>query len=291
MSVIISIVLALVICDSVRVEKWESDVKTNRPRKVQRHDHILSALQANPALRVTQLAVDLGVSTETIRRDLAELDERGRISRTYGGAVSAGSRFEPALAERLTLNINERRAIAARAVELFANEEALLLGGGATMLIFARALRDIRHRLTVMTPAYPVAVELAANPLIEVMMLPGLFEPTEGIVCGSETIRTIERYRPPVAIIGASGISAGGVSEALLSAAEVYSAMLSSASQGVVLADHDKFERRALVMLSAWRPSLTLVTDKAPPAPITQSLHSCGTRLEIVGNRPVAESG
>ncbi len=238
-------------------------------------------------MRVTQLATDLGVSTETIRRDLAELDERGRISRTYGGAISAGGRFEPALAERLTLNINERRAIAARAVELYAGEDALLLGGGATMLVFARALRDIRHRLTVMTPVYPIALELAGNPLIEVMMLPGIFEPSEGIVCGSETIRAIERYRPPVAIIGASGINPDGASEALLSAAEIYGAMLNSASQSVVLADHSKFEKRALVLLKPWAPGMTLITNQPPPVQITQSLHNNNVKLEIApGSAP-----
>lgn len=283
MSVIITVVVPAPICDPVSQPNGKNDVKTSRSRKDLRHDRILSALAANPAMRVTQLAADLEVSTETIRRDLTELDEQGRISRTYGGAVSAGNRFEPALAERLTLNVAERRAIAARAAELFAGEDALLLGGGATMLIFARALREIRHRLTVMTPAYPVAMELSANPLIEVMMLPGIFEPKEGIVCGSETIRAIERYRPPVAIIGASGVNAGGVSEALLSAAEVYGAMLNSAARGVVLADHDKFEKRALVMLCPWTPAMTLVTDKAPPGSIEQALRSGGATLEIAG--------
>lgn len=146
---------------------------TQRSRKSVRQDAILAALERNPALRVFQLAEELGVSTETVRRDLTELESTGRLSRTYGGAVKTTSRFEPALNERLSLKVAERRAIAVEAVSRYVADEALLLGGGATMIQFARALREVPRRITVVTPAYPIAVELAANPMIEIIMLPG----------------------------------------------------------------------------------------------------------------------
>lgn len=252
-----------------------------KSRKETRHDRILSVLEANPALRVNQLADELGVSAETVRRDLTELDQLGRLNRTYGGAVSAANRFEPALNERLLLNVSERRAIARAAVRRYAREEALLLGGGATMVQFARTLRDIGHRLTVVTPAYPIAVELAGNPLIEVMLLPGIFEQQEGMVCGPETIRALDRYRAPVAIIGASGLNPDGVSEAMLGIGEVYSAMLRNADQGVVLADHGKFGKRALVLLTGWTASMSLITDREPDPALMSALTEGGASLEI----------
>ncbi len=106
-----------------------SEQDARRPRKRERQDRILSALNVNPALRVHQLSEDLGVSTETIRRDLTELHDQGRIDRTYGGAVYR-QRFEPALAERLLLNVHERQAIARRAVELVGEADAIMVGGG-----------------------------------------------------------------------------------------------------------------------------------------------------------------
>lgn len=239
-------------------------VTGTKSRKELRQGRILAALEANPSLRVNQLAEELAVSTETIRRDLSELDRIGRLSRTYGGAVSTGSRFEPALNERLRLFVAERQAIARAAVARYESAETLVLGGGATMLAFARALRETRQRLTVITPAYPVAVELGANPLIEVMLLPGTFEPQERMVCGPETIRALERYRAEVAIIGASGLDPSGVSEAMLRVGEVYAAMLAHANRGVVLADHSKFGKRALVLLRGWSETLTLITDRPP---------------------------
>ncbi len=241
-------------------------------RKELRQGKILSALGANPSLRVNQLAEELDVSTETIRRDLAELDQIGRLSRTYGGAVSTGNRFEPALNERLGLFVAERRAIARAAAARYESAETLVLGGGATMLAFARALRETRQRITVITPAYPVAVELGSNPLIEVLLLPGAFEPQERMVCGSETVRALERYRAEVALIGASGLDPSGVSEAMLRAGEVYAAMLAHANRGVVLADHSKFGKRALVLLRGWSAALTLITDRPPDGALAAAL-------------------
>lgn len=67
---------------------------------------------------------------------------------------------------------------------------------------------------------------------------------------GSETIRAIERYRVPVAILGASGINPEGVSEAMLGPGDVYSVMLQAAERIFIPADHSKFDKRALVLLT-----------------------------------------
>jgi len=170
-------------------------------RKTQRQNQILEKLVLNPSLRVHQLAEALEVSTETVRRDLAELDEGGKINRTYGGAVRT-QRFEPALSERLQLKVNERQAIARRALEMLGNYETLLIGGGATTLHFARAIRQLQHPMTVITPAYGVAQELSHNPFFEVFCLPGTFEGREGLVCGPD-------HQGPRALSSAGGRSRG----------------------------------------------------------------------------------
>src|SRR5690349_7059457 len=83
-----------------------------RYAKPARHQRILDALAASPTLRMNELSEALGVSAETVRRDLKELDRRGLVSRTYGGAVRAFM-GEPAVAERRRMMIREREAIAA----------------------------------------------------------------------------------------------------------------------------------------------------------------------------------
>lgn len=256
-------------------------MRMQKSRKGVRQDNILTALERNPALRVVQIAEELDVSTETVRRDLTELESTGRLSRTYGGAIKNANHFEPALNERLSLKVSERRAIAVEAVSRYATEEALLLGGGATMVQFARALRESPRRITVVTPAYPIAVELAANPMIEIIMLPGIFEPREHMTVGPDTLRAMDRYKVRTAIIGASGLNTEGVSEALLRAGEVYGAMVERSEQVVVLADSDKFDKRALVMLTDWNAATTLVTDVAPHGALMAALDRGGTKVIV----------
>ena len=210
-----------------------------------------------------------------MRRDLAELDETGRIKRTYGGAVRTTA-FEPALVERLKLHVQERERVARLALTLLDDVKSLFIGGGATTMQFARALRSIDHPLTVLTPAMSIAMELASNPLIEVLSLPGIVEPKEGLVHGAETLKAISQFRTQIAVVGASALDHAGVSEALLSAAQVYAAMIGSADRTLVLADRSKFNKRSLQLITGWTPDITLLADTDPDPDLRDHIESQG---------------
>lgn len=249
-------------------------------KKARRQQLILEQLEINPAMRVGEMADELAVSAETVRRDLAELDASGRIKRTYGGAVRTTA-FEPVLAERLKQFVPERERIARHAMTLIEKTDSLFIGGGATTLHFARALKSVGRRITVLTSSLGMAVELSGNPLIEAVSMPGKVEPREGIVYGPETLEYIDRYRTPLAIIGASAIDETGVSEALRNAAHVYEAMVDVADRTIVLADHSKFGNRSLRMILNWGPNTTLITDAAPDPCILAALEESGATVEI----------
>lgn len=247
-------------------------------KKTDRHDRILSELDTNPTIRAAQLAGLLGVSAETVRRDLSELDDTGRLKRTYGGAVRTRT-FEPALAERSKLHIPERDRIAQRAVEHTGDAISMFIGGGATTLHFARALRGINRRLTVLTPAFSIAMELSTNPMIEVMALPGIVEPKEGLVHGAETLKCIRQFRTPITVVGASGVDEQGISEALMNAAQVYSAMIDCADQTLILADASKFGHRSLQQIIRWNSTTCLITDTPPPKSLLGAIRSAGGQV------------
>ncbi len=254
-------------------------------KKSARHSRILDVLEINPTIRVNALADELSVSTETVRRDLAELDETGRIKRTYGGAVRTTA-FEPALTERLKLHVQERERVARHAVALLDDIQSLFIGGGATTLHFARALRSINHPLTVLTPALNIAIELAGNPLIEVMSLPGVVEPKERLVHGGETLKAISQFRAQIAVVGASALDQAGVSEALLSAAQVYAAMIESADRTLVLADHSKFGKRSLQLITEWNPGVSLIADTHLDPNLHDHIESQGGKIAIADREP-----
>ena len=250
-------------------------------RKSSRQRRILDALEINPAMRVKALAAELDVSAETVRRDLAELADGGRLRRTYGGAVRTGG-FEPALAERLKLHVAERERIARRALERLGDVESVFVGGGATTLHFARALRLLERRLTVLTPALGVATEASANPRLEVLLLPGIVEPSEGLVHGGETLQAISRFHSPLAVVGASALDESGVSDALLSAAQVYAAMIDRAARTFVLADRSKFGGQSLRRVLDWREGVCLICDAAPEDSLAEAVRAAGAEIDVV---------
>lgn len=251
----------------------------NRLRKQDRHARILESLSHAPTLRVHELADALSVSTETIRRDLAALDEQGLLSRTYGGAARA-SIHEPGVAEREALFIDERRRVANLAVATLEPNDIVMIGGGATTLHFARRLAMVSFRLTVITHAFSVAAAIAGNPLIKVMVLPGQYDGHEGLISGADTIEAINQFRADKAYVGATGITVDGPCDASRDPGLVYGAMTRRASHSFVLADSSKFDRTSLMVFAVWSPNLSLISEVSPSGALLDQL--CAQDVSII---------
>ena len=248
--------------------------------KSERQARIVAELRAAPALRVHDLAHRLTVSTETVRRDFAELEERGLINRTYGGALRPIS-LEPAIAEREQLFVQERERIASRAIQLIKDNDILMVGGGATTLHFARRLAAECNHLTIITHAFSIAAALATNPLHKVLMLPGQYDGREGLICGPDTIDALQKYRASKAILGASGITAEGAGDAGIGPGLIYGAMMRRSAETLILADHSKIDRISVSVYGEWTTRVTLVTDDQLPADLQTHLLVAGTKVFI----------
>lgn len=252
----------------------------DRFSKLARHRHIISQLTAAPTLRASELAAALGVSGETIRRDLMELQEQKLINRTYGGA-SRPFALEPALTDRKGIMIAEREAIAAAVADLVLPNEVLMLGAGATTFHVARRLAARARDLTVISHDFAIAAALAVNPSIRVLCCPGRYHPTEGYVFGTQTIASIEGYEANRAIVGATGIGGRGINDADDEAGAIYGAMVRRAAEAIVVADHTKFDQRALTVFAHWTEIDRLVTDRPPEGALAMALRQAGTEVIV----------
>ncbi len=238
--------------------------------KTDRQTRIVAELRARPSLRVNALAARLLVSTETVRRDLADLDRAGLISRTYGGAVTPVN--EPGVAVRETLMIAERQRIAEAAMRVISPQDILMIGGGATTLHFARRLAADFNHLTIITHAFAIATALASNSTHKVLMLPGQYDGREGLIHGPDTIDALQRFHASKAILGASGLTGEGPNDAGFGPGLIYGAMMRRAAQACILADHGKFDVPSLTVYGAWSAAVTLITDQRPTGPLAASL-------------------
>lgn len=252
----------------------------DRLSKSARHQHIISQLTAAPTLRASELAAALGVSTETIRRDLMELQQQKLINRTYGGA-SRPFALEPSLVDRKRLLIAEREAIAAAIGDLIQPNEVLMLGAGATTFHVARRLAATARDITVIVNDFAIAGALAANASIRILCCPGRYHATEGYVFGTQTIASINTYEANRAIVGATGVGARGINDADEEAGAVYGAMVKRAAEAIIVADHSKFDQRALTVFAQWSEIDRFVTDRAPEGALATAVREAGTELIV----------
>ncbi|ATA25259.1 DeoR family transcriptional regulator [Brenneria goodwinii] len=228
-----------------------------------RQAKILAEINESPSLRIAELAKRHKVSTETIRRDLDELTNSGHLNRTYGGAVRAES-SEPSVTERHRLFVAERERIAKETMSHIKTGRIFMIGSGATTLHVARRMAIDMKNITVITHSFGVATVLSINPSIRVIVIPGEYEPTEGSVIGALAVSFLNQYFVDYAILGASGISAEGPSDALIDFGAVYSAMANRASETLIVADHSKFGMTYPARYTSWRQVNKLITDQQP---------------------------
>lgn len=255
-----------------------------RPRldKAARQDRILAEMRASATLRVGDLAAELDVSTETIRRDLFDLQEKGLLSRTYGGAVRPFA-SEPSVTERHQLMVAEREAIAAATVALIKPQEVIAIGAGATTTHVARRMAAECRDLTVITHSFSVATVVSANPTIDVIMCPGSYNAREGMMVGVETIDFLQNYNVNRAILGVSGITADGLADAEAPAAHVYRAMMNRAAETIVVSDHKKFDVQSLAIWARIPDVQRLVVDAAPGGTLARALERARVTVTVAG--------
>ncbi len=138
----------------------------------ERHQRIRALLTALHRVTTDRIAADLGVSRETVRRDVVELETRGELRRVHGGVVAVGPEPEPPIAVRTQVRQKEKRAIAKAAARLVAPGQTLFLDFGSTVSALAEELATLSG-LTIVTNAFGVAQAIADGKRSDVRLLGG----------------------------------------------------------------------------------------------------------------------
>lgn len=258
------------------------------PSKAQRHRSILAALGTDPTVRISSLAAQFRVSAETVRRDIEELSRLGAVRRTYGGASVVQAALQPELSSRERMAVAERALIGRVAAALVEPGSVVMLDAGSTTTHFARALAARGIAATVLTNSLNAATELAsgAGGGLRVMLCPGEVSAAERGVYGSEAEAFLRRFNADLAVIGASGVTEEGPSEAISRAAWVKRAMLARAPRRMLLADSGKFGRGLLECVCPLGALTDLVTEAPPPAALDAALARADVTLTLAQPTP-----
>ena len=244
----------------------------------QRRDWLLDRLRRDGRLVAKDLAVELAVSEDSVRRDLRELAAAGLVQRVYGGAVPVS----PAVADYATRQEVEpasKGRVAATAAALVTPGSTAILDGGTTTLAVTRAL-PLDLEATVVTHSPTIAVALADHAGVEVVLLGGRLFRHSMVTCGAAAVEAAQAVTADVFLLGVTGVHPeSGLTTGDSDEAAMKRALSRRAADTYVLASAEKIgaaSRFAVLPLSA---VTGVVTDAAPDDPAVRALRAAGVRL------------
>lgn len=227
------------------------------------------------------LAIALGVSEMTVRRDIEALEKAGVGRRVRGGAIAVESaRDEPPFRTRETRALHEKTRIGQIAASLIRPGQIVIIDSGSTALCVATALRGRELKLTVITPSLLVARALHDEPDTTIFVTGGQLRPGELSLIGPSAESSFLLFNADVFIMGVAGIDARhGVSDYHYGEAHVKKAALVAAQHTIVVADAEKLGKVQLVSIAEFSDVDVIVTDAARDHEALRTAERAGTRI------------
>ena len=259
----------------------------------ERHDLIVAAVQDIPVATVQRLVELTGSSEATVRRDIAALHIQKKVRRVRGGAVAlspppshvhAGSPFS----DRMIVNVEQKRAIAERAVTLCDDNEPIIINGGTTTYQMVPHLRS--RRMQILTNSFPIAESLIKQSQNTVVMPGGTIYREINIILSPFDNDVSRNFSARRMFMGAQGVSRLGLMETDPLLIQAEQKLLNQADELVALVDSSKFAVRSSLIVCRLDQVSTVITDAGIGKATREMLEDAGVRVIIAGEAPAAVS-
>lgn len=250
----------------------------------ERHSRILSLLQQNGSISVTQLSELFKVSEVTIRKDLSYLEQQKKLYRTHGSAILISPYIgDRHVNEKEKKNVAEKRAIgAAAAAALVSQDDSIIIASGTTMAFLAREIKPV-GRLTVITAAVPVTQILSQHADVDVIQLGGITRSSSVSVVGPFAESMLRNFNCSKLFVGVDGIDTEfGLTTTNMLEASLNGAMINAAQKVVVLADSSKFGRRGFSKICDLEAVDRIITDSGVQPLYLERLRERGIEVTVV---------
>lgn len=231
----------------------------------ERRSIILAKLEADKKVQVGALSAEFDVSEETIRRDLERLEKEGHATRVYGGAVyNQELRSEPNYSVRKQTNTDAKHRIARQVASFIEDGDCLMLDESSTAMFVAKAIRG-KKGLTVITNSLEVMLTLSEEKDWRIISTGGDLDPDLLAQTGHQAETSVRKYHVDKAVISCTGLDlARGCTCTEENAAYIKRAMMESAKQTILVADQEKFGKKAFFSLCRLSELTAIVTDAEP---------------------------
>lgn len=249
----------------------------------ERYEHILQLLDEHGGARVTELSKRFGVTEETIRRDLDQLEKEKRLIRSHGGAMPLREQHQTETFhfEREIKNIDEKKSIAKAAVQQINENDRIILDPSSTAWYMSKQLPNIP--LTVVTNSLKVAMELSGKSHIQVVSTGGILSPRSLSYIGPLAESSLDIYHVDKAFLSCQGVHMErGISDSNELQAHVKQKMIDVADQVYVMVDYSKFWVQSFAHITDWQEIDMVITDSKTGATYIQQLEDKQVRIHCL---------
>ncbi|MBS3803127.1 MAG: DeoR family transcriptional regulator [Oleiphilaceae bacterium] len=247
-----------------------------------RQKHIIELVREQGFKTIEGLADHFGVTPQTIRRDINNLDKLGQLRRYHGGAgMPTTSTTNLTYAERQIHHLEEKKRIAQAVKNWVPDNSSLFINIGTTTETIAKALLE-KAGLTVITNNLHVASILSSRDDFRVIIAGGVVRNRDGGVMGEATLDFVRQFKVDIAIIGISGIdSEGELLDFDYQEVQVAQAIIENSRNIYLAADHSKVGRNAMVRLGHISQATHLFTDCQPNQALRNHIKDAGIELIV----------
>ena len=236
---------------------------------------MLAVLERDGKLAASRLVEELGVSEDTVRRDLRELAARGLVQRVHGGALPPAPQ-PGSFADRRETFTAEKAAIARAVVDVVADARVLLIDGSTTNLEVARLLPGTRVG-TVLTNSPPIAAALADHPTVEVVVIGGRMDKRAQVTVGATAVDAIRAVRADACLLGVCAFHPEvGLTTDDLDEAEVKRAMVRASGEVIAPATSDKLRAASAYLVAPVQEVTHLVAEPDAPDDLLDPYRALG---------------
>ena len=251
-----------------------------------RQSEILDIARTEGRVVVEDLAERFGVTLQTIRRDLSDLADAGKLDRVHGGAVPRAGVANIGYEDRRQMQAAAKAAIGRACAARIPDNSSLFLNIGTTTEAVARALLTHRN-ITVVTNNMNVANILVANESCDVIVAGGVLRRSDGGLVGDLTTEAIRQFKVDYAIIGTSALDADGdLLDFDPQEVRVAKAILRQSRESCLVADASKLTRRAPVRIASLGDIDRVFTDRPFPPPLADKCKGWGTAV-VIPDQPI----
>lgn len=246
--------------------------------KRERQAYILHQVNLHNKVLSTDLSQHINVSDDTIRRDLQELAEAGKLIKVHGGALSP-SFHHGHHSSREVYSYTQKRIIAQKAASLVEDGMFVLTGGGTTIIELARALPPNLHA-TFISGSIPAIYEYMNHPNIDVIAIGDKISKNSKITVGLEAISRIRQLRADLCFLGINALDLkNGVSDNDWEVVQIKKAMIESAQKLVCLTIAEKINSQQPIRVCDSKQIDILITELSPDDPLLEPYIKAGIRV------------